>query len=277
MTNGSTRATTDPPSQVKETDVAGIAVGAIAVVTAATAIVGGFTGGVARVARNGPNTLPAVVGLVFLAAVVALIATSLPRSGKTKRDYRWSRIRLFWLVISLLLFGTAAIVVANALSRSLATTDRPIIQGSWVSSGGAWHLKGTVKASGLKTTDKLKVVVVRAVITRNTAPVAPTVNTKQTAAPKFTAAPHWFYSAGIVYQQVVGADINGNVNLAFDVPLPKGYDGLMVVASLGDVDTCPNELPSKPPAVNSPYSCLLLDGPMTSISSSKPAASKTRH
>jgi hypothetical protein len=193
------------PPGAKETDVAQIAVGAIAVITAATAVVGGFTGGVARVARNGPLTLPTVVGLVFLAAVVALVATFLPSKGETKkREWRWTKIRSSLLVTGLILFGIAATVVAVALSNSLATTDRPVIQGSWISSGGSWHLKGTVKASGLKTTDKLKVVVVRAVITRNTAPVAPTVNAKQTAAPAFTPAPHWLYSAGIVYQQVVG-------------------------------------------------------------------------
>jgi hypothetical protein len=60
--------------------------------------------------------------------------------------------------------------VAYALSLSLAKPDRPMISAAWVSENGGWVLKGSVTASGLKTTDKLTVVVSRLIVTRNQAP-----------------------------------------------------------------------------------------------------------
>jgi hypothetical protein len=45
-------------ADTSDVNVANLAVAAIGVITAAAALIGGFTGGIARVARNGPWSCP---------------------------------------------------------------------------------------------------------------------------------------------------------------------------------------------------------------------------
>jgi hypothetical protein len=274
-------------------DVAKLAVAAIGVVTAAAGLIGGFTGGIARVARNGPSELPWDVFWVFSAALAALIAALIPPSdslpkpprarGRQRRASKPGRTvtsdpkngpmqdgravaRALLLVVSLVLFAVASIRVASALSHSLAKPDRPIINAVWVSMDGGWTLKGSVSASGLKTTDKMTVVVGRIVVTRSQAPSIVNV-TPGAERPSFTPAPHFAYYAGGVYKQVVGADLNGNAVINIQVPLPKNYDGLQISANLGDTRGCPVEDREFNQAQ---LSCLLLDAPTWPAPTSPP-------
>jgi hypothetical protein len=251
----------DKDGDKSNVDVAKLAVAAIGVITAAAGLIGGFTGGIARVARNGPSELPWDVFWVFAAALAALIAALIPPSdslpkpprarGRIRRALRpgrsvtssakprpsrhWRAVaRSFLLVVSLVLFATASIRVASALSHSLAKPDRPIINAMWVSMDGGWTLKGSVTASGLKTTDKMTVMVGRIIVTRNDVPSIVQVTPGAKEKPSITPASHFAYYAGGVYKQVVGADLNGNAIINIQVPLPKNYDGLQISANLGD-------------------------------------------
>jgi hypothetical protein len=240
-------------------DVAQLAVAAIGVITVAAGLIGGFTGGIARVARNGPGELPWDVAWVFIAAGAALIAAVMPRDRLWKFPRGlWKFLRGFFLVAALVFFGVASGRVAWALSYSLAKPDRPIIDATWVSMDGGWVLKGSVKASGLKTTDKMTVVVGRLVVTRNQAPPKLFTQPGESTAPSFKPPPHFAYDAGTVYKQVVGADLNGNAVISLQVPLPKNYDGLQVSANLGDTKECPMDDKGFNQAQ---FSCLTLDAP----------------
>jgi hypothetical protein len=270
-------------------DTAKFAVAAIGVIVATAGLIGGFTGGIARVARNGPWQLPLVVLLVFVAALLALRATLLPpapqkaaippaagtapsdagapvsdqpsahphrHGGFIRRLIFDVRSRL--LVASLVTFAVAAVFVTYALSQSLARPDRPVISSEWVNAGGGWALKGSVSASGLKTTDKLTVVINRLVVTGNATPQAPTAMVGQDSAPPFSAPPHYAYYAGTVYKQVVGADLDGVAKISFQVPLPNTYGGLQVVANLGNAKECPFTDEELEHVV---LACLTLDAP----------------
>jgi hypothetical protein len=149
------------------------------------------------------------------------------------------------LLASLIVFGLAATLVAWALSDSLATPDRPIVSAKWTSVSGRWVLSGTAKASGLGTTRQLTIVVFRLVDNGYSAPPSAKPSAKPSSAstaspaPWWTPPPHYVYPGGLVYQQTVGADINGNATVTFEVPLPDGYDGMQVVATLETNYDCP--------------------------------------
>ncbi|WP_404390404.1 hypothetical protein [Humibacillus xanthopallidus] len=231
-------------------DVAKLAVAAIGVVSVSAALVGGFTGAIARVARNGPWWLPAIVFLVFLAAAMALKPTVTDCTAKV-------RGRL--LIGALSTFGLASVVVALALSQSLAKPDRPVIDVVWAKTDGGWSLKGTVRASGLQTGDKLTVQVNRIVTSTNEAPPTTLVATPgMTTRPAFNPPPHFAYYAGTVYKQVIGADLDGNATLNLQVPLPQDYDGLQVSANLGDAAQCPQD---DRRFSESQLACIVLDAP----------------
>jgi hypothetical protein len=217
--------------------------------------------------------LPWDVVLVFLAALAALIAALIPRSEgvpkppeETNRSGRIGRtvLRGGLLALALVLFGAASFKVALALSYSLAKPDRPIINATWVSMDGGWVLKGSVQASGLKTSDKMTVVVGRLVATRSKAPPKLFTHPGQQKGPTFKPAPHFVYYAGTVYKQVVGADLNGNAAISLQVPLPNDYDGLQVSANLGDEKPCPL---ADPQFDRAQLSCLILDAPSWSAPS----------
>lgn len=296
-------------------DVAALAVAGIAVISAVTGIVGGVTGGVARVARNNPDVLPSATILVFVAVGLALVASLISRtplrrtspSGPANTSAtapqgteatrpqlpdepakrRWPSlvmlaIQATFLLASLIVFGVAAYLVASALSESLATPDRPIVSAKWTPVSGRWVLSGTARASGLRTESQLTIVVFRLVDNGDPAPPSAKPSSASTAspAPWWTPPDHYVYRSGLVYQQTVGADINGNATVTFEVPLPDGYDAMQVIATLGDamqVVATPGEgydCPVPQPGTNSvqtqpgtnsvqtlKFACLTLDAP----------------
>jgi hypothetical protein len=99
-TNGTGASEDGKGADNTDIDVAKLAVAAIGVVTAAAGLIGGFTGGIARVARNGPGELPWDVALVFAAAAAALIAALVPAAGWRT----WTVLRGVLLVVALGLF-----------------------------------------------------------------------------------------------------------------------------------------------------------------------------
>jgi hypothetical protein len=282
-------------------DVATLAVAGIAVISAVTGIVGGVTGGVARVARNNLWVLPLAMFLVFVAAGLALrasLASRVPAKGsgpaKTsttppqgteaappqppaetdqQTDQQTAAITANarksgrFLLASLIVFASAATLVAWALSDSLATPDRPILSAKWTSVSGRWVLSGTAKASGLSTTRQLTIVVFRLVDNGYSAPPSAKpsamLSSASTAspAPWWTPPPHYVYRGGLVYQQTVGADINGNATVTFEVPLPDGYDGMQVVATLETNYDCPVPQPGATSVQTLKFACLTLDAP----------------
>jgi hypothetical protein len=281
-------------------DVAKLAAGAIAVITAVTAIIGGVTGGVARIARNSPLVLPWAVGLVFIAAGLALAAslrtapatansakpgsptppepgqsaTPPPGDRQPTGQRRRDRIRGWWespgrqgtlLLLSLIVFGIAAVIVATASSSSLATPDRPVVTAKWTPVGGKWVLSGTAKGSGLKTEDQLTIVVFRLVDNGAAKPPSPkpTLSSTATPSPWWTPPQHYVFPEGLVYEQRVGADIDGNASVNFEVPLPNGYDAMQVVATLGTSLECAVPTPAIKQIDMPKYSCLTLDAPDT--------------
>jgi hypothetical protein len=288
-------------------DVATLAVAGIAVISAVTGIVGGVTGGVARVARNNSWVLPVLplaVFLVFVAvglALVASLASRIPAEGSGPANTSTAapqgteaaspqppdetgqqkaaiiadaRKTGRLLLVSLIVFALAATLVAWALSDSLATPDRPIVSAKWTSVSGRWVLSGTATASGLSTTRQLTIVVFRLVDNGNAAPPSAKPSSASTAPPEpwWTPPVHYVYPEGLVYQQTVGADINGNATVTFEVPLPDGYDGLQVVATLGTSYDCLQRQPGATSAPQAPpFACLTLDAPHT-LPSSTPSS-----
>jgi hypothetical protein len=162
-------------------------------------------------------------------------------------------------------FGIAATLVAGALSGSLATPDRPVVSAKWVPVGGRWLLSGIVKASGLKTDDQLAVGVFRLVDNGEPPPPSPKPTTVYTApaTPWWSPPEHYVYTKSLVYEQTVGADIDGNATVNFEVPLPDGYGGLQVVATLGTRYDCALRQSSAPTIPTPKFACLTLDAPDT--------------
>jgi hypothetical protein len=323
-------------------DVAGLAVAGIAVISAVTGIVGGLTGGVARVARNTWWVLPLATLLVFVAVGLALAASPDIRLPVRRPDRPANHdpavdpappsepahppsaarapvlrglcsalLRLLlrlaglkdlpvgtlpsrpantsttapqgteaappqpsgWLLLaSLIAFGSAATLVAWGLSNSLHTPDRPIVSAKWTPVSGRWVLSGTARASDLSTKSQLTIVVSRLVDNGDSAPPSARPTAASTA-PWWTPPPHQVYTSGVVYLQTVGADINGNATITFEVPLPDGYDGLQVIATLETrfvfCPTPPPPPPFNPTATATPtqsvptlkIACLTLDAP----------------
>jgi hypothetical protein len=172
-------------------------------------------------------------------------------------------IQAIFLLASLIVFGWAATLVASALSDSLATPDRPIVSAKWAPVSGRWVLSGTARASGLGTKRQLTIVVYRLVDNGDSAPLSAKPTSGLTAPPKpwWTPPPHYVYRSGLVYQQTVGADINGNATVTFEVPLPDGYDGMQVVATLETSYDCPVPQPGATSVQTLKFACLTLDAP----------------
>jgi hypothetical protein len=259
------------PVPAPSVDAAKVAASAIAVVTAVIGIVGGLTGGVARVARNHESALPWAIVLVFAATIIALVPT---RSERPSRNLIWG-----CAVISVIAFGAAAVFVSWRYSDSVATPDRPVVNAKWTQDNGRTILSGTLKASGLKVDDALTVTVWRMV---GNAERPPGPRATGTASPSWLDGSRYVWRAGIVYQQFVGADIDGNVNVTFEVPFPTGYDAMQVVASTDNKSDCPNGGPAISGAAGfRGTTCLTLDAPSraapttSSTSSSTPAKTPT--
>jgi hypothetical protein len=148
----------------------------------------------------------------------------------------------------------------------------------------------------MQTNDKLSVTVVRLLNNGNPTPSP----SPSTPVPSWTptAPDHGVYWAGVVYQQVTGPDIAGNVTVSFEVPLPPGYNGLQVIASLSGAQVCPQQAPqptqsTTPQATHSTtpeatqstatateqpdYACLTLDAPSSASATSTPTTSSTSH
>lgn len=226
--------------------------GAIAVITGVTALVGGLTGGVARLARNSPSAIPIIVGLALAAALLSFLASLKPK---------WHGDPLL-LIMSFLLFVCAGFFTAQNLSQSLATPDRPIVSAKWVKLENQWSLEGKVTASGLKTSGQLTVIAQR-LYDRGDPPVP----AHSTSLPStWRALPHNVEPGGIVYEQKVGADIEGNAVVEFKIPLPPSYDAMQIIASTRDyLADCPKDEPvGRGETVSNTvldYACLTLDAP----------------
>jgi hypothetical protein len=280
---------TDDNDRSSLPDVAKLAVAGIAVIAAVTGIVGSVTGGVARLARNTPWVLPTATILVFVAVALALAATMIglvrprpadnqespeeesadqesPDQESADQESRWKDWGQVALVsVSLVGFGIAGTIVANELSNSLATPDRPVVSDAkWAPLGdGLWVLSGTAKASGLKTDDQLLVGVFGMVSNGRATPPSPRPTTVYTspARPWWTPPDHYLYRGSLVYELTAGADIDGNVTVSFEVPLPDGYDGLQVVATLERDFGCGDRELNASPVEVPRFACLTLDAP----------------
>ncbi len=256
----------------------------IALISGIAAIFGGFTGGVARLARNDATLVPAAVILSLLAVGLAMLAAEIQKRKAANASADSPPLPgpnyYACLAASFFCFTMAGFVVATGLSQSLARNDRPRINAKWTVTGTQTNLTGTVSASGLKADDKVFVTVVRLLNNGDPTPSAPP-SPKEDWRP--TPRAHQVTWSGIVYQQVTGPDIDGNSVVNFEAPLPPGYDGMLVVVSLTDYqDSCPG-LASDPPSEQSvsptpraevvkqlSYACLTLDAPKPVASPSTP-------
>jgi hypothetical protein len=187
----------------------------------------------------------------------------------------------------LLAASIATTLVTWGMSTSLATKDRPRITAKWATVDQRIVLSGTVSAQGLGANDRLTITAVRLLNNGDVIPVLPA-----SPAPDFspTPRPHFVYWAGIIYQQFIGPDVDGNVSVPFEVPLPAGYPGMLIIASLQGYQDCPAPASGPtglastlapngrtayvvPMAVAPDYACLYIDAPR--LSSSQTSTSQT--
>jgi hypothetical protein len=269
-------AASDPSPSRSGVDVGKLVAGGFTVVSTSIAIVGGITGAVSRFLRNNPIPLLAALILSVAAVGVSLAGSQLamasmnarPRGTRagtkdfepgilgagdpaqlglaradvaaarerqeTSRFKQWARVLVRIVAnpttISFILFSLAALITAFYLEKSLASSDRPRITSTWSEIGTQPVLAVTVKISDMKVTDTLNVSV-RAVTTSDSGDEL----------------------AGlVVYSSQTGADSAGDGNLSFNVPLPAGYNGLRVVANLGDAAVTCNGTQILTPASPSP-------------------------
>lgn len=309
-------------------DVANLVAAGFAVLTGAAGVVGGLTGGLARLARNDPSRIYWALGFALVAVGLALVAARIPTEAEQADDgqttvaggdhppqgiaggddppqsiaggddppprtmggdhlpstlgdgeqirlarrerRRHGRRKFVVTIIAFMAFAASSAFMVNGLSRSLRNSDLPRVAGTWrtMGSGELDVLTVTVKMSGLKTSDILNV----------------TVRPGKASQSSLILAPF------LVYQSRTGADPDGLADLTFDVPLPKGYAALQVVANLGEVPvTCAGKVvesnsQNKPPVATTKtpepssqptiFSCLTLAAPAVSTpSSSAPSPS----
>ena len=245
-------------------DIGKLVAGGFTVVSTAIAIVGGITGAVSRFLRNNPIPLLAALILSMAAVGVSLAGSQLagsqlaagsvdgapgePGSASWIRRLAsklWSffpqllrrMLRQLWrfvknpTTVSFILFSIAALITVYFLEQSLASSDRPRIASTWTQVGTQSVLSVTVQISDMKVSDTLNVSVRAVRITD--------------AGDDLTVGP-------VVYLSQTGADAAGDGNLAFNVPLPSGYDALRVVANLGIASVTCNGTQTLTPASPSP-------------------------
>src|SRR5262249_47929027 len=133
----------------------------------------------------------------------------------------------------------------RCLVRFKVTAASPLAGASPSGGSGRWGLSGAAKGSGLGTTRPPTIVGFPLGDSGYSAPPSAKPSAKPSSAstappaPWWTPPPHYVFTRGLVYQQTVGADINGNATVTFEVPLPDGYDGMQVVATLETNYDCP--------------------------------------
>jgi hypothetical protein len=236
-----------PDQESSGVDVAKLVAGGFAVVTTATTIVGGLTGGVARFVRNDPDRLDEVLFWTLLAIGVALLASQVrtsaperPENDKTLGPFKATESRWRWwagfvkaglTILSFVFFAFAAWTTADGLAVSVSRPDRPRIAGIWKQYGSGSSstpvLTVSVKLSGMKAADTLYVRVL---------PGAAIAKQSNTGA--LGSVP--------VYESQTGASVDGDADLSFDVPLPTKWTALQVVASLNEPRACDGKsLPTK--------------------------------
>ncbi len=223
------------------TDKASTALGAgLALFTASLGAVGGLTGGVARMFRNGSHVLVVVAfALVLLSVLLAVLARL------------WGRgVAAVMLTAGLLAFGFGSFIGVEQMVKSAKTLDRPALAAQMVRVDDGWVLKVQAGSSGLRATDQLQVLVYG-----QTAQLAPQVSPTPSGvsgqgaggsppaspsagspspAPTVSAAPH-LDGIRMFYAQA-GPNADGIATETVEIPFPvnQGIHTIVVTANLGD-------------------------------------------
>ena len=219
-----------------------------ATLTAAFTALGAVGGGLERMLLNYfPAALVALIGTIggVLLAVAAYLA----------KDEKGKRRRLRW---ALVLFSIGVVTGIVAAARTPSTREQPFIAAklSVGTDGAPWVLEATVKAAGMRSHEKVKVVVDGL---DGYQPVEP---------------------GGRLYTGEVGPDRGGLVDLTFTVPVPiNTFEQIGVAAGVGNLrDKCfeEEEEPGAAPATPSPEeeapekACVVLVVPPTEETTASP-------
>jgi hypothetical protein len=188
----------------------------LAVVSAITGLIGGFTGAVPRLIRNHPGIFELTIILALAAVLIAFAASSVEAKGPGQ----W--IRLGLEAVAIVVFVATALVLVSGLTDSLTSGDQPRLSATWsFPTGEQPILTVHMQLDDLKSAQTVYISVI----------------------------PQGGSSDDAVFRSQTGADVDGNADMTFDVTLPPGDPGLDVVASVGTPATCDgNRIPALIPA-----------------------------
>lgn len=210
----------------------------LALVSSATAAVGAFTGALPRLLRNHPWYFLIAVFLVLVAITLSFVASeqspakvsitppepppmeSAAHKTSSRRatakavvvgtqGSKSKRVRL--ISLAFVVFAVSAAVLIAGLLRSISTLDQPRLAGTWTFPAGQQPVL-TVKMQ-LDNLQADQTVFI------NAAPLNGSLATP-------------------LYRSQTGADLDGNADETFDIPLPIGATGLQVVASVAAPTAC---------------------------------------
>jgi hypothetical protein len=227
----------EPPDQNSSTgpDLFKLIAGGFAVLSGASALVGGFTGAIPRLLRNDYFWFDVAVGSALLAVGVVLIASVLKRPGDKDRPVAKGKVGL--TLLGFAAFALATGVLIWGLQSSLQHSDQPRIGVSWkITKGEQPVATVSVKIDGLKVDDTLFIYVYP--------------GTRIQTHSLSTEPPSGELSAFPLYRSQSGGDQDGNADTTFDVQVPAGYAALQIVASLNGPANCSGSRPTATVAQN---------------------------
>jgi hypothetical protein len=182
--------------------------GGFVVLTGLLTAVGSYTGGVARMVRNDPTEAILVFVGVFVAVVLGVVAGEVAKAGAGEK---WGA-HLWLMLAGLIVFFVSLVVALRIAVESSAREDRPSLNAQLVASDlRMWSVKGTAGTSGLRTDERLQVLVYGVL-------------------PDSDDAIRLFFSTA-------GPNSDGVASESFEVPLPTDVDfeAIVVTANTGNL------------------------------------------
>ncbi|MQA24686.1 MAG: hypothetical protein GEU94_04275 [Micromonosporaceae bacterium] len=212
--------------------------GGLVLFTASLGAIGGLSGGVARMFRNGDQAVIKWAFGLILASVVLAVFARLWR-------HVWAMVGI--LTLSMVSFGFGAFLGMDQMVDSVSTQDRPSLAAQLAKSGKAeWMLKVQASSSGLTANDELQLLVYAQPASGIPAPTdgGIAVSTPEPPSPDQSAGPPLsptLVPAGqlkgdrLFFAQS-GPNADGVATQTVEVPIPTGpgYQTLVVTANLGD-------------------------------------------
>lgn len=178
--------------------------GGFVLLTGLLTAVGSYTGGVARILRNDPSQLLQSLVGVFIAVILGVVAGEVARARPDAKA-----LKSVLLIAGVASFLASMYWAISAAADSSSLKDRPSLSAQLVANDrGVWSVKGTAATSGLKSDDRLQVLVY--------------------------ALPAGGDDPVRIFFVTTGPNSDGVVSENFETPIPDGkFDVIVVTANTG--------------------------------------------